>query len=468
MAASVCASTARCTPHQATMRALLVCLALSWTLWGCTGSMRPAGSDAGVSAPDAGPSDAGAVPDVDGGAPPPDAGPLDAGMPQASDAGSTPPDAGHPVDAGAPPPPDAGTHPPDAGTPPPDAGVVSFDLGETRWTPLFDASLSRFYKWLPSKGRNNDPDGVFRMEGDVLHILGIPANGLPKDFGYMATWDDFGDVRVHVEQKWGTATFPPRLNQPRDSGLLYSMRGPDQIWPQCLEFQIMEHNVGDTWMLAGTGLTAPVAVVGATPPVFAPLGSPEHLRGGQLAKSSEFESLTDWNWLDLFASGRDSANVVNGWWVNGATDIEADLGGGNWAGLPSGRLALQAEGAEVFYRNMAGAPAPLHAASAGRRGAVRWLGPGCLAIRGRWKRPGGGSWTERWRWCPGRATSAHAAASATSGCTSSSRFLPPARTRPSRTAGTAASISRAATRSRSWIRSGPRWPARTIVAPSTG
>jgi hypothetical protein len=329
------------------MRSLLVCLALSWTLWGCTGSVPAGGSGAGPSAPDAGPTDAGAVPDTDGGATLPDA-----GMPVPSDAGSTRPDAGHPVDAGAPPPPDAGIPPPDAGTPQPDAGVVTFDLGETRWTPLFDASLSRFYKWLPSKGRNNDPEGVFRMEGDVLHLLGIPANGLPKDFGYLATWEYFGDVRVHVEQKWGTAKYPPRLNQPRDSGLLYSMRGPDQIWPQCLEFQIIEHNVGDTWMLSGTGLTTSVAVVGATPPVFAPLGSPEHLRGGQLVRSLERESLTDWNWLDLYASGHDSANVVNGWWVNGATDIEADLGGGTWASLSSGRLALQAEGAEVFYRNM--------------------------------------------------------------------------------------------------------------------
>ena len=212
----------------------------------------------------------------------------------------------------------------------------------------------------------------------------------------------------------------------------------------------MEHNVGDTWMLAGTGLTAPVAVVGATPPVFAPLGSPEHLRGGQLAELSEFESLTDWNWLDLFALGRDSANVVNGWWVNGATDIESYLGGGNWAGLPSGRLALQAEGAEVFYRNMAVRQYPVHAASAGRRGAVRWLGPGRLAIRG-WSGPveargrsdGGGArdgrppHTEQLRRRP--------VARRVQG---SGLQRERGRAGPR---GTAASISRAATRSRSWI-----------------
>src|SRR4051794_8928226 len=215
------------------MRALLVCLVFSWTVWGCTDTRLASASDAGQQPSDGG----GPTPDagspLDAGAPPGDGGPLspaDAGVPARPDAGTSPSDAGAPrppdagtgpTDAGAPPPPDAGTRPPDAGTPRPDAGVITLDLGETSWTPLLDSSLSRFYRWLPSKGRNKDPEGVFRMEGEVLHILGLPATGLPKDFGYLATWEYYGDVRVRVEQKWGTATFPPRLNQPRDSGLLY-------------------------------------------------------------------------------------------------------------------------------------------------------------------------------------------------------------------------------------------------------
>ena len=58
-------------------------------------------------------------------------------------------------------------------------------LGETTWRPLLDASLSHFYRWMPSSGRNNDPEGVFRMEGlgvtlfnevegDHFTILGLP------------------------------------------------------------------------------------------------------------------------------------------------------------------------------------------------------------------------------------------------------------------------------------------------------
>ena len=111
----------------------------------------------------------------------------------------------------------------------PDAGTI--DLGETTWFPLLDASLSRFYRWLPSRGRNNDPERVFKMEGDVLHILGLPETGKAKDFGYLATWDEFHDYRLRLEQKWGTQTFPPRKNQPRDSGLLYHLHTPDQSGP---------------------------------------------------------------------------------------------------------------------------------------------------------------------------------------------------------------------------------------------
>jgi hypothetical protein len=42
---------------------------------------------------------------------------------------------------------------------------------------------------------------------------------------------------------------------------------------------------------------------------------------------------------------------VNGRRVNSATDIEVDDGDG-WRGLSQGAIALQAEGAEVFYRNV--------------------------------------------------------------------------------------------------------------------
>ncbi|HET6984241.1 MAG TPA: DUF1080 domain-containing protein, partial [Myxococcaceae bacterium] len=89
----------------------------------------------------------------------------------------------------------------------------------------------------------------------------------------------------------------------------------------------------------------------ASPPTFAPLGQEASLENGQLIKSEEPESLTGWNTLELIASGRDSVNIVNGKRVNAAIELETNAGRG-WVPLRQGRIALQAEGAEVFYRNV--------------------------------------------------------------------------------------------------------------------
>jgi len=230
----------------------------------------------------------------------------------------------------------------------PDAGA---GLNETGWTPLLDDSLSRWYRWLSSKGRDNDPHGVFKIEaGGVLHVLGITPTSGGEDYGYLATRDDFGNYRLRLEQKWGTAKFPPRASDPRDSGLLYHLRGADQIWPQSLEFQIQEQDVGDIWLLSGVGLTTHLDP-SASVPTFLPLGNMGTVRNGRLRKHGNFESGTDWNTLELVASGRDVAQIVNGHWGNAGSAVEA-TDAGTWGPLDHGRLALQAEGAEVFYRNV--------------------------------------------------------------------------------------------------------------------
>jgi hypothetical protein len=234
-----------------------------------------------------------------------------------------------------------------------DAGILGSigPLGETSWTPLFDDSLSRFYRFLQSKGRDNDPQGIFAIDGGVLHALGIPPTDNGVDYGYLATLDDIGDYRARVQQHWGINTFAPRLGQLRDTGLLYHLNGPDQIWPLCLEFQIMEYNVGDVWMLAGAGLFAPVADTSASEPTFDPLGTVAEYRSGRIIKSSDAESLTDWNDIELIASGQDMAQIVNGQWVNGGSNLEA-IQGDEVEPLSHGHFALQAEGAEAYYRSL--------------------------------------------------------------------------------------------------------------------
>jgi len=132
--------------------------------------------------------------------------------------------------------------------------------------------------------------------------------------------------------------------------VMYHIRGPDQIWPLFVEFQIMEHNTGDLWVLSGAAVTAPVADPSAAEPSFNPLGESYNLSSGRIIKWWEAESLTDWNAIELIASGTQSAYIVNGQWLNGATNIVANDGDGGWAPLDHGRLALQAEGAETYFQ----------------------------------------------------------------------------------------------------------------------
>ena len=49
---------------------------------------------------------------------------------------------------------------------------------------------------------------------------------------------------------------------------------------------------------------------------------------------------------------KDAEYKVNGTVVNGLTDMEVDTGGGNFAPLDKGPIAVQAEFAEVYFRNI--------------------------------------------------------------------------------------------------------------------
>ena len=254
-----------------------------------------------------------------------------------------------------------------------------------QWRSLLDEKLSAWEIWMgsphqsvpdlpegtprstngrsgPPMGLGNDPKHVFTVTLEagepVLYVTG-------EIWGGLTTRESFSNYHLRVDVKWGDKKWEPRLNLPRNSGVLYHCTGPHgafwNTWKRCLEFEVAEQDFGDLYPLGGA--RAEVAVR-RTPTgwVYDPagestvFGAGAKVPGGNRAAHhpGNFEHPAgEWNTLELFTLGRIAVHVVNGQVVNVIRNI-AILEGtpGVEAPLTGGQLQLQSESAEVFYRRI--------------------------------------------------------------------------------------------------------------------
>ncbi len=212
----------------------------------------------------------------------------------------------------------------------------------SEWTPLFNGTnLDGWYTYLPSRGKNNDPENVFKVENGLLHILDVPDTGANREFGYLATDANYSNYHLRFEYRWGDEKFPPRDNLKRDSGLLYHVVGNDKVWPTSLESQVQEGDTGDYFILSGPSIQTEVRAGKYE------AGGERITTSGRIVKSSTEDLLTEWNVSEAIVRGDSSVHIVNGVVVN--RGFNARLSG---EPLTAGKIMFQAEGAEIFYRNI--------------------------------------------------------------------------------------------------------------------
>jgi Domain of Unknown Function (DUF1080) len=226
------------------------------------------------------------------------------------------------------------------------------------WESLFNGKdFTGWYTYLPSTGRNSDPKHVFKWENGMVHILDIPESDEKQEFGYLSSEREFSNCRIRVEFKWGTKRFVPNNENKRDSGLLYFFNGPDKIWPRSLEFQIQETDVGDLWILEDSRITTKVETEGF--PMYVLSGPLRTQSRGRIIKFGDFEDRGGWNTLELVLDADKATQMVNGRVVMRAWDIKQQSPDkqspdkpGEYLPVSGGRIMLQAEGAEVWFRNL--------------------------------------------------------------------------------------------------------------------
>src|SRR5690349_21794953 len=78
------------------------------------------------------------------------------------------------------------------------------DPKKLKFKPMFNGkNFKGWYSYLPTKGKNADPDAVFTMNDGLIHITG-------KEFGYLATEKSYSNFYMRLEFRWGTKKWPPR------------------------------------------------------------------------------------------------------------------------------------------------------------------------------------------------------------------------------------------------------------------
>jgi len=259
------------------------------------------------------------------------------------------------------------------------AGTAAFAAGTAApVTPretvvLFNGKdLENFTTWETVHG-HEDPDHVFTV---VDQIDGAPAIRMSgRRYGGIITKKRYANYRLVLEFRWGLVTWEPRKNRTRDSGILLHCQGEEGnyakdfrgAWMRSVEYQLIEGATGDVILVGGydRGGAEPVfpTVKSTVKPgtrIWDPAGEPAEFGRGrnrvdcsykdpQWKDELGFRGANDvenpvgqWNRVEVICDGGDLTYLLNGVQVNGLTD----------SSFREGRILLQSEGAEIFFRKI--------------------------------------------------------------------------------------------------------------------
>ncbi len=229
------------------------------------------------------------------------------------------------------------------------------------WVPLFNGT--NLDGWTPSPGADVFYAVSQLANEGVIHVYPTQADQSDQPQATLRTKDSYSNYVFHEEYKWGTKRFGDRKQTDRDNGICFHVcNDPTQVWPESIEFQIGSQAwpgdwvVGNIFMLVNkTRAQWPFAMQDGHE-VFSENGTKKNIGAPasyyKALAPSQLNSNTDWNILELTVHGSTDAEYkVNGTVVNRVFDMECNEGG-TWKPLDHGPIALQAEFAEVYFRNI--------------------------------------------------------------------------------------------------------------------
>ncbi|HEV7607367.1 MAG TPA: DUF1080 domain-containing protein [Steroidobacteraceae bacterium] len=244
------------------------------------------------------------------------------------------------------------------------------------WKALLDANLSQFDVYLSYRGDQImsvlkgtappelKPLGLNPPGQDVFTVIqqdGKPVLRISGEFyGCATTKQEFSNYHLRASFKWGEKKWEPRLTELKDSGILYHSRGDFGVdywksWALSQEFQVIEHGIGEYWTQATSGFDIRVdpKAPGAEAPKWNPrapwmaFGAPDN---HALAGSDE-DRPGKWNTIELLCVEDRCVHIANGKVVMALKNARYK-DGDKTVPMTGGKLQIQSESAEVFYKDI--------------------------------------------------------------------------------------------------------------------
>jgi hypothetical protein len=208
---------------------------------------------------------------------------------------------------------------------------------------------------------------VFSVENGAIRVSGT-------EYGCITTNEEYENYTLEVEFKFGENSYGGRKGAAFDSGVLVHSQGKDGayngVWMNSIEVQVIEAGTGDFYVVSGnknenfslTSTVAPKTAFKNGGGYFDPEGiettgytpeQPIHRLGydadrkGQgrqgVRNKNEIEKPRgEWNTLKIVAKGGTLDVYLNGQCVNQGTNVKPQ----------KGRIQIQSEGAELYYRRV--------------------------------------------------------------------------------------------------------------------
>jgi hypothetical protein len=227
---------------------------------------------------------------------------------------------------------------------------------EGPWKPLFNGHDLRGWYLFVGDRKGDDPQKIVQVHDNLIHMYKDARADGPAPFGYVATEREFEDYDLRFEYRWGAKKFGDRATAPRDAGLIYHFVGEDKVWPRGVECQVQERDTGDIFTV-WTRVSSTVAPRTQTYRSPEEGGVPITLGSGRdiaRIQRSRMAEIGGWNRVEVRVRRGGATHIVNGQvnnrWTNLLQPDPADPE--RYVPLKKGKILLQAEGAEIFYRNI--------------------------------------------------------------------------------------------------------------------